>query len=352
MDTAQQTFGILELYRPADGNAEVDIVAVHGLNGNATATWTARPENICWLNHPDFLPKYIRNARVLVWGYNANVSSITGPTSSNRILQHAQTLVHQLEADRDLEDANARPIIFLCHSLGGVIVKRAIAYSASRKAPTLAHIQSIYTSTYAILFFGTPHHGSSKARLLGSLQKVVRLAIPSNVADFENSLVDALKEQSETLQNINDQFAPLMAEFRIYFFWEQEKTDLKYTRDYVVEETSAAPILDSTERCGIAADHRGMCKFNNNSAQGFRTAVAALRRYARDAPEVIGVRHKRALRTLQENQMYQAADNLRGIQPARSWLDALDSSTIVTPRLRAEGDVLRSDKETTDHTPS
>ncbi|OJD12586.1 hypothetical protein AJ78_06847 [Emergomyces pasteurianus Ep9510] len=69
----------------------------------------------------------------------------------------------------------------------------------------------------------------SKARLLGSLQKIVRLAIPSAVANFENSLVDALKEQFETLQNINDQFAPLMAEFRIYFFWEQEKTDLKYT---------------------------------------------------------------------------------------------------------------------------
>ncbi|PGH29677.1 hypothetical protein GX50_07562 [[Emmonsia] crescens] len=325
MDSPQQIYGVQELYRPADGNAEVDIVAVHGLNGNAMMTWTARPENICWLNHPDFLPKYIQNARVLAWGYNANVSSTTGPTSSNRILQHAQTLVHQLEADRDLEDADARPIIFLCHSLGGIIVKRAIAYSASRKAPALAHIQSIYTSTYAILFFGTPHHGSSKARLLGSLQKVVRLAIPSAVANFENSLVDALKEQSETLQNINDQFAPLMAEFRIYFFWEQEKTDLKYTNDYIVEESSAAPILDNTERCGIAADHRGMCKFSNNRLQSFRTAISALRRYARDAPDVTRVRHARALKALQENQVYQAADNLRGIQPAKSWLEALNT---------------------------
>lgn len=207
-----------------------------------------------------------------------------------------------------------------------LIKNQAIAYSASRKAPTLAHIQSIYLSTYAILFFGTPHHGSSKARLLGSLQKVVRLAIPGNVANFENVLVDALKEQSEVLQNINDQFAPLMAEFRIYFFWEQEKTDLKYTKDYIVEEASAAPILDNTERCGIAADHRGMCKFNNNYLQGFRTTISAVRRYARDAPEVIRVRHTRALKTLQENQMYQAADSLRGIQPARSArLDALNT---------------------------
>jgi protein SERAC1 len=129
------------------------IVAVHGLNGDAIKSWSS--EDICWLNHPDLLPKYVKRARVVAWGYNANISSLTGnTTSSERILQHAQTLVAQLQADRDvsgstiqlnrypehlktdyliheyitknwqLEDANNRPIIFLCHSLGGIIVKR------------------------------------------------------------------------------------------------------------------------------------------------------------------------------------------------------------------------------------
>lgn len=228
-----------------------------------------------------------------------------------------------------------------------LIKKQAIAYSASRKAPSLAHIQSIYTSTFAILFFGTPHHGSSKARLLGSLQKFVRLAIPSNVASFESDLVNALKEQSEILQNINDQFVPLMAEFRIYFFWEQEKTDLKYTKDYVVEESSAAPALDNIERCGIAADHRGMCKFNDNSAQGFRTAIAALRRYARNAPEVVRIRHKRATKTLQENQVYQASDKLRGIEFGNPWLNPLNR--IDSSRIQAEAHVLQRDNEAAYH---
>lgn len=79
------------------------IVAVHGLTGDAIKTWTSQPQDICWLNHPDFLPKYIKRARVLVWGYNANISSLAGrSTSSDRILQHAQTLVAQLQADRDV----------------------------------------------------------------------------------------------------------------------------------------------------------------------------------------------------------------------------------------------------------
>ncbi|RJE26009.1 LipA and NB-ARC [Aspergillus sclerotialis] len=341
METNQQDFGVQELYRPGDGNAEMwkrSIVAVHGLNGNATMTWTS--ENICWLKHPDFLPKYIPNARVLVWGYNANVSSIAGPTSSDGILQHAHSLVHQLEADRDPEDATTRLMIFLCHSLGGIIVKRALAYSASRKSSKLAHIQLIYTSTYAILFFGTPHTGSRKAELLGNLQNLVHLAMPKKVINFEDNL-------SEILQNINDQFAPLMAEFRIYFFWEQHKTDLKYTKDYIVEESSAAPTLDNTERCGNAADHSEMCKFNSNSSQGFRTAIAALRRYARDAPKVIRIRHERAKKALQENQVYQAADGLRGTELEHSWLSS--SNRTDAPLLREDSHVLQLDNEPAHH---
>ncbi|THD00234.1 hypothetical protein EYZ11_000284 [Aspergillus tanneri] len=249
MRITHQILGIKELYRPADGIPEVDIVAVHGLNGHATDTWTAQAQGICWLNHPDFLPKYLPRARVLVWGYNAKIASVLGGrTSSDRILQHAQTLVHQLEADRDLESAT-------------------------------------------------------------------RLTAPKRVVNFENNLVNALEEQSETLQNITDQFSPLMAEFRIYFFWEQERTDLKYTVDYIVEESSAAPILDNTERCGIAADHRGMCKFHSNGQQGFRTAVAALRRYAREAPEAIQLRHTRETDSRYENQLFQAAELLRSSPP-------------------------------------
>lgn len=193
-----------------------------------------------------------------------------------------------------------------------------MAYSASRAGPKITHLHSIYTCTYAILFFGTPHNGSSKARLLGSLQKLASFAIPKRAIDFDSSLVNALEEESETLQNITDQFAPLMANFRIFFFWEQEKTDLKYTKDYIVDETSAAPILDNTERCGVAADHRGMCKFSSNTSQGFRTAVAALRRYTQEAPQVINGRRMKAIGIMHENQRHEAMEMLRAIQPLQT----------------------------------
>ena len=78
-----------------------------------------------------------------------------------------------------------------------------------------------------------------------------------------------------------------MCNFCIFFFWEQEKTDLKYTKECIVDESSAAPILDNTERSGIASNHRGMCRFKKNTSQDFWTVVAALRRYSQQAPEII-----------------------------------------------------------------
>jgi hypothetical protein len=156
--------------------------------------------------------------------------------------------------------------------------------------------------------------GASKARLLGSLQKLASLAVPKMAFQIESSLINALEKESETLQNITDQFAPLMSNFRIFFFWEQEKTDLKYTKDYIVEEASAAPILDSTERSGIAADHRGMCKFEKNTDQGFRTVIAALRRYKQEASEVITERMIRTSAALSDRRWHEATELVKGAQ--------------------------------------
>jgi hypothetical protein len=147
--------------------------------------------------------------------------------------------------------------------------------------------------------------------------------------EIESGLVNALEEESETLQNITDQFAPLMANFRIFFFWEQEKTDLKYTKDYIVDEMSAAPILDNTERCGIAADHVGICKFGSNTSQSFRTTVAALRRYTREAPQVVSGRWVKAIETMSGNRKHEAMEMLRAIHPSQTDISAIGALNVV-----------------------
>lgn len=83
------------------------------------------------------------------------------------------------------------------------------------------------------MFFGTPHQGSGTANLATFAQRIVDVLVPSKIVDTQSQLLDALKEGSEMLQEITDNFVPLMKNIRIYFFWEQEKSDLGYKLDYV-----------------------------------------------------------------------------------------------------------------------
>jgi hypothetical protein len=114
-----------------------------------------------------------------------------------------------------------------------VLSPQALAYSASRTSKLIQHVHSIFVSTYAVLFLGTPHMGSDNAKLASTGRRMIEAMVPSKVIDTDGQLLEALKEGSETLQNVTDMFAPLMKNFRTYFFWEQEKTDFGATRKYV-----------------------------------------------------------------------------------------------------------------------
>jgi hypothetical protein len=77
------------------------IVAIHGLNGHREETWTAK-NNVNWLRHPNMLPEYIPNARIMSWGYDANTHS-TKELSAMYLYDHAQKLVADLSLHRRLD---------------------------------------------------------------------------------------------------------------------------------------------------------------------------------------------------------------------------------------------------------
>ena len=111
---------------------------------------------------------------------------------------------------------------------------QALVYSANRTGKPIQHVHSIYVSTFAILFLGTPHDGgTNKVKLASATRRMIGAVVSSKVVDTNGQLLDALGRGSEALQNITDMFVPLMKHFRVFFFWEQEKTDLGFTMDYV-----------------------------------------------------------------------------------------------------------------------
>ena len=168
------------------------------------------------------------------------------------------------------------------------------------------------------------------------------MTIPSSVLTTESNLLKALREGSETLQDINDQFCPLMSRFRVFFFWEQERTELKFLNkaDYIVTEASAAPILDNTERCGIAADHSDMCKFESTECQGFRDVVAALKRYCHSAPGAVLTRVGREKEAMLQIRRDEAAEimeiSMHGLALASEQDDTLTRNVLRSTETAAE----------------
>jgi hypothetical protein len=254
------------------------IVAVHGLFEGQNETWTDPKTGVFWLR--DLLPQHLPSARVLTYGYEVDIWASDGGNSSDKILTHALNLVALLNADRDIAKALERPIIFICHCLGGLLVKRALAFCNTSRSKQVQHRRSIYTSSYAILFLGTPHNGLSTATL-------------SHVAPIHperprvSRIVATLAKNSEVIQNINDDFVPLAKRFQTYYFWEQLESRFGDWMGYVVDEESAAPSSAYAERYGLRADHSQMCKFSDAKDNGFKVIFAALKRYIEKAPGII-----------------------------------------------------------------
>lgn len=286
------TFGLSEVYSPT-GTPEVDVVFVHGLNGHPYNTWTThaagnKSVDVFWPR--DLLPKYLPTCRILTYGYDANVTSFTDPqgVSKSRIHNHAEDFAARLAANRSgfLE----RPLVFVCHSLGGLVTKQCLIYSRSISSSRLEHLRSVYVSTYGIVFLGTPHNGSDLAKWGSLLQHIASATLPRKYFDSSSHLVDALKTNNETLQNINVQFNEIIPRLHLYLFYEAKPMDMKGTKAFVVDMESAAPLFQGAERMAIEKDHSTMCKFEDERSAGYFDVARALQRYTGRAPELIAFR--------------------------------------------------------------
>ncbi|KAL9132985.1 MAG: hypothetical protein Q9175_005840, partial [Cornicularia normoerica] len=95
---------VLKILYPEPGRAQpdipiVDIIAVHGLNGDPTNTWKHSESNHFWLQ--DSLPLDVKGARVMTYGYNADV--VFGNTTAD-VWDHAKSLLSSLIDERETED--------------------------------------------------------------------------------------------------------------------------------------------------------------------------------------------------------------------------------------------------------
>lgn len=76
----------------------------------------------------ELLPRETPNSRIFTWGYAVKYHQITHALSAS-IYDHSQNLLSNLTDVRTLPEEQARPLIFIAHSLGGIFVKDVIIRS-------------------------------------------------------------------------------------------------------------------------------------------------------------------------------------------------------------------------------
>ena len=117
--------GLTVVYTPDNGR-KVDIVFVHGLGGTSRGTWSKSrdPEKFWPLTFLPLEPD-ICLARIMTFGYNAAFQATGNVTTS--ILDFAKELLFDLKYAKDENmdelDVGTVPLIFIVHSMGGLIVK-------------------------------------------------------------------------------------------------------------------------------------------------------------------------------------------------------------------------------------
>ncbi|KAF8530242.1 hypothetical protein BU17DRAFT_78873 [Hysterangium stoloniferum] len=273
LDVMEQSgFGIKEL--SPGTTPTIDIVAIHGLDADREKSWTADNEKL-WLR--DFLPRAVPTARILSYGYDAYTKS---SLSEQTLYSHAQDFLVQLGMSRRTDDTKKRPIIFIAHSLGGIILKSALIQANIAHEGHLLPCKWIHLSTYGIVFLGTPQQGRD------IIPKLVSLCRRPN-----NILLRHLTAHSKLLQEQISDFNAITAHFHIKSFYETLTTTLPSHTSTIVPRSSAVlPGAVNIEPIGMHKDHTGMSKFESVNDDDFKAVLCAIQDMVKKAPVAVHVR--------------------------------------------------------------
>ena len=256
-----------------EDNAKVQL---NEANQQGSASNSTKPKSAFWPR--DLLPKVIPNTRIYTWGYDADIHKFGSPTSQNTIHQYSSSLLSDLADLQESCSDKSTSIIFVVHSLGGIIVKDAINQSLQTEGTRL---KGVAPTVYAICFLGTPHRGSKTA----SIGKVAYQVTVAATRRPNLKLLEGLERNSETLDRISDSFRQtlLKHDIKIYSFREEKETRKYVIFSSIVVDSDSAKFGDGKEEvASIPDNHSGMTKFESESSIGFKRVSAQLRRWVQE----------------------------------------------------------------------
>lgn len=237
----------------------VDVVFIHGLWGDARETWQwTDPSN--GNVGSSFWPKEMADelSSIAVWvvGYDSSPTKWVGKNMP--LLDRANSIL-------DLLDANgigSRPVVFVTHSLGGLLAKAIVR--TSHDTPVEHEKHSLHQNTRGFVFFSTPHTGSSIANLASCIPGSRPTEILTDLAKNDAYLRDLSQWFTDKAR---------LFDFKCITYFESHKTK----GVTVVDAVSANPNY-GLRPVPYDGDHFEICKIQDASDHRYKQVLKFIRK--------------------------------------------------------------------------
>ncbi len=225
----------------AKGEKRANVVFIHGLDGDIRKTWRAEPREIAFW--PAWLAEDVEGLSIYSVGYEAPKSDWDG--SAMHLVDRATNVLERLLVEPGLQ---AGPLIFVGHSLGGLVIKQLLD-SAQSKGRNRADARNLLDRVDKVAFLATPHTGAGLANLADKLRIVAR---PSQATV-------SLERNDPHLRDLNHSYRDWANGGRIPHLVLTE-TKPWHGLDLIVKPDSADPGLAVQKIVPVDCDHENICK--------------------------------------------------------------------------------------------
>ncbi|KAI5848981.1 hypothetical protein BZA05DRAFT_403338 [Tricharina praecox] len=278
-------------------NPRCDIIAVTGLAGHGFGSWKSRGKHDMWLR--DFLPQDLKKLqpRILTWGYDAK---LTKSETQNNLVEYGRQFMDAVNAIR--ED-KYRPIIFIGHSFGGLVIKQALC---NPNTEINSMDEQIYNSCAGIFFFGVPNKGLNHENLLGMVEEAPSKALVEDLVLKTNALQVAYENFLQYFRTDDLHFTSYY-ETKLSPTVSKNATTGKFERTglkvMMVTKDSAmwtSPNQAIQKMVPIDADHSEIVKFMSLTDVNYLDVRGRIERCMADSQRVILERWRKLGRPLEE----------------------------------------------------
>lgn len=234
-----------------------DVIFVHGLRGDARGTWHPkgkRDDNNSW---PTWLGGDL--PEVGVWSLKYEVEPFRWKGNTMPLVDRAINTLAIL----DSYGIGERPLVFITHSMGGLLVKQMLRHALDFGTPEW---KAIAEQTKGIVFLSTPHSGSDIASWIQYIGKVLHTSVS----------VEELQANHSRLRELNLLYRnhEQLRQVGMQVYCEKQTT----SGFLVVDETSADPGIPGVVPIPVDCDHISICRPESRQSFVYRR----VQRFVRD----------------------------------------------------------------------